>query len=645
MASILPFVGASRIPPALQEQSVLGWLREAVTEGESFLKSQKGYNRISETMDAVMGEQGLLERSDRLSSTSANFLGKIALDLAAGMTDTKAFWEYRTFNPRYSDHADQFGKLAQHWYLQRFIDMRWADAIKYYLAGGTGWAHLFWNPDILDQDLTAEDPRDVIPIRPASYITIQDAFGVVLRRERTVNFLRHLADAMGCPEKAPLIKPDRDGSLAGPSGLTRAGQILNLINERFGSPFWDRVAQQKSAATLGGKLPVADLYTVYIKDDATNETNEIVQVGDPDQNWSYTVRPGDLLYPDKRRIIATSTVMLYDGPNIYWHGLFPLCKLTLDPWPWSWLGKAPLWDLLPLQRSLDRALRVVDNHNERVGRPGIVANKTAMSKAAFDKIDPARAGLRAQVNPSVGKPFEVLNEPSLDQSIPETIKFVVETMKELAGVSDVQNMAKLGQLPSADTVERILEAMTPAIRQRSRVLESFMREFAMMVASNFAQFYTLPQRLAILGPDGLTAEDFDFDPGTLIPDYVHDEDYTSKGELRGEALVRGPRPRRDRTRAFLRYFTYHVAPGSLLASSEIERKLMYLQLARAGLVDHWTLLETIGIPNVGNPPEGATTITARLIAEQAMNLGMAVSAAGRKASGQDLPRLKMQESG
>ena len=33
-------------------------------------------------------------------------------------------------------------------------------------------------------------PRDVLPIRPNDFHSIQSAFGVIIRRERTVNYLR-----------------------------------------------------------------------------------------------------------------------------------------------------------------------------------------------------------------------------------------------------------------------------------------------------------------------------------------------------------------------------------------------------------------------------------------------------------------------
>lgn len=189
-----------------------------------------------------------------------------------------------------------------------------------------------------------------------------------------------------------------------------------------------------------------------------------------------------------------------------------------------------------------------------------------------------------------------------------------------------------------------MESLSPAIRLRSRVIEAFLREFALMVMMNFMQFYDLPRRISILGPDGATFEDFDYDPATIVPDFIDAGDFSADGAVTNEARLRGPRARMDRARTFMQYFTFHIAPGSLLSASEVSRKLLYLTLSRAGLIDHWTLLETLGVPNVGEPPEGARTITERLIAEQALGLGMNISPVGRKASGQTMPRVTTKES-
>jgi hypothetical protein len=76
----------------------------------------------------------------------------------------------------------------------------------------------------------------------------------------------------------------------------------------------------------------------------------------------------------------------------------------------------------------------------------------------------------------------------------------------------------------------------------------------------------------------------------------------------------------------------------------VEQKLIYLQLARAGWMDIFTLWEILGIPNIGVLPDNVRTIPERLIYQQALGLTGIVSPAGRKASGQETPRLVTKES-
>ena len=604
------------------DRAILEYLALALQEGESFIRQQKGYDKFQDTIDAIMGEVTGPDQT-ALSSFDANHFGKVALDMVAALTDIKPFWEYKTFNTRFDQQAAMLGKLSQAWFTNRAIDLKFSNVVKYGVAMGTGYSHLFWNPDTQDQDLMAEDPRDVIPIRPSDNFSIQDAQGVIIRRERPVNYLKQRF-----PTKAHLIKADRDGSYAALQAQNRSTMLLNLgLTSGFLTNLFSSLAAKPH--TNLGSMPVVDEYTCYIKDETIHKGTEPIHMGDPETNWSYWVKPGEKLYPRKRCIVFTKTAILWDGPNIYWHGLFPVSKLTLDPWPWAWLGKSPMKDLLPLKNELKELLRDVAAHNRRVRRPGVVADKNSISHATMDKLDTTRAGLKLRYNPVAGKGVEIIQEPPLDASIPTTIDWIIKQMKELSGVSDLTQLQGLNQIPSAETVEKIMESMSLSVRLRSRVMETFLREFAMMAASNFFQFYTLPQRIAVLGASGMSFDDFDFDPGSLIPDMI---------DIIGKTPEGNPLPRYERARSFLRYFTYHVAPGSLLAASEITRKLLYLQLFRAGLVDMWTLASILDIPNMGEPPAG--TIPERLQAMQEMGVGQTVSASGRKASGQQMPSMR-----
>ena len=511
------------------------------------------------------------------------------------------------------------------------IDLKFCDCIKYATVAGTGYPHIVYNERIGDQDVIPEDPRDVFPIRPSSNISLQEAFGVIIRRERPTNYLKQKY-----PAQAHLIRPDRDMALANIAETQNQSSFMAKLGMTSGF-------MQNLWASLGGRpaahmnLPTTDAFTIYVDDQSRNEGSRRVWVGegDPDgehPNWSYWVEPGDLLYPNKRAITFTRTAMLRDGPSIYWHGLFPLVKITLDPWPWSWLGKPPLLDCLGPQEELNKLLRGVSDHNQKVFRPDLIADKNALSRAAMSAIDTRRAGLKLRHNPVAGKPPVLQYANPLDPSIKDSITDLRDMISQLSGVHDMTQLMQLNQIPTTETIDKIIESMSPAIRMRSRVLEASLREFAMMVLSNIFQFYTLPMRVAALGTAGMTFEDFDFDPGTMIPQYLTVED---------EAAQRN-RPRSERAKQFLRFFTYDITPGSLLSASEMTQKLMYTQLFRAGLLDVWTLAEKLGIPNYGVPPEGANTVTERLAAMQQMGLVPNISPTGRKASGEAPPKMNQQ---
>ena len=628
------------------ESTILGFAREAISEADNFLKAQKGYSKIQESIDAIMGDQAEL-RTDRLSSTAANHIGKIALDLAAGMTDVRPFMEFMTQNPAYEPQVRNFKNLGEHWWYKRSADLRLTDIIKYAEVAGTGYAHLAWDTDLLDITCTPEDPRDVLPIRPSGNITLQDAAGVCIRRQRTVNFLRSI-----WPEsKWDKIVAEKEGSFLSALANTSAGKLLERATAGL-SPFHDALFGNKAKDHLP-RIPTCDYFTMYLRDDRIHEgatplfMGAFNDDGTPKNNWSYVVHKGEPVYPNKRLLIFTNHGVLYDGPSLYWHGLYPVCKLTLDPYPWLWLGKGVIWDLLTLNRSLDKALQFWDDWLQKLRRPDVIADKNSISKAALEKIDTSRAGLKLMQNPLAGKGIQFVPAGAIPQDFWKGVQFLIDEMNELSGVANIQALMRLNQVPSSDTIEQIADKMSPSVRLRSKMVEGFIREFATMLAYDFLQFYTLPMRLHILGAQGMTAEDANpqqadlaryFDPGSMVPNYLGN-DYGPDGNLTPEALMRGkPRDRMHRAKEMMEHIEFYVAPGSLLAQSDVTEQMKYIQLYRMQAMPLWDMLDRLKISDIGPKPEG--NLIERLAAQMQAGLGPDVSPVGRKASGQSLPSQK-----
>lgn len=628
------------LPQANYEYAVLGSVKEFIQEGDAFVQSQPGYDLIDECIRTING-QALGPGTGSLSTISSNHFGKIATDLAASLTDIKPFWTYQTRNKLYEQQAQMFGYLSEHWWLNCNVYLRFMDAIKYAEIAGSGYTHHLYDPLKQDIEVIPENPKDVIPIRPASHYSLQDAFGVVIRRERPTQWLK-----ARYPRVASRIRQDRDANFAKFQSTSRVGRLLTSMGMSQ-SPFWANLYSKRPSTDLA--IPVTDVFYCYFADPIRNNTSSDMPVGDfdengePKNNWSYFVKPKDPVFPRKRCIILTSSCVIYDGPSMYWHGQFPVDKLTLDPWPWTWLGKGLLWDILNMQRVLDSNYRGWDDHNLQVFQPGVTADKNSVSQPKLDRLNTRRAGWKIMRNPVAGPGITINYPPPLDPAVPLFINELKSEMEYLSGVKDiVGQLSEAGQIPSSETIESMISKMTPANRGRSRVMEAFMRDFAMKAASNFMQFYTLPMRLAILGPNGQTYQDYDYDPATVVPDFLGDELDTQTGLPHAGYAKRGPRPRAERAVEFLKYFTFHIAPGSLLNSAQLEQKMMYLQLARMGYIDIWTLADKLGIEGFGVPPEG--NVIDRLAKQQELGIGMQANPAGRKATGQAPPRQVVKES-
>jgi hypothetical protein len=309
------------------------------------------------------------------------------------------------------------------------------------------------------------------------------------------------------------------------------------------------------------------------------------------------------LYPRGRFIRCTPDAILVDSPNPSWAGGFPIIRFTLDPLPWSILGASMVIDLLPMQNALNEALRGAEDGIGQWVRRGVVADRNAISKNELNAIDSRKSGLKALLNPAAGEGFKLIDGPELPEWYMKMLDFYIQQMDENSGVRGLQQLSQMKQMPAADTVEQFMDALSPLLRLRGRQLEVSLSELAEMLKIGFFQHYTMERRVQTLGGDGKTLEDFDFDPGTLVPAPRPGDAYES---------------RQKRAATHHKNFSFSVAPNSFLNVSHATQKLLMLQLYRIGGIDIFTLWEALDIPNIGHIP--VETIPERLAYARKMGL-------------------------
>lgn len=629
------------MPPAeATESAKLRFLRETTTSGETFLRNQpasqdfdKGKNIIAGLNDTKIPQQ--------LSRVNVNLTKRLIRDVVSTMSNLRPLWGYKTDNPDLDKTANILNKLLVSWYQTTYADRAIKKALQYAAVLGTGWLGPDWKKDHWtrgrgDIVLKAYSPEDVVPYQVPADGDIQRAYIVTFHEEVPINLARAMF-----PTLADKIQPDRVSPSGLRRGLGKMASFLSPVLNRFG-------AQSRAKKSVEKVFPVVDMYQSYIMDLSINLGPEPRVMGEPGAYWSYVVpglgmpvadpshpggwtnpvthdivpagfRPASvedaMLYPFRRLVTWCNSCELRDGPSYWWHGMIPAVKITMDSWAWEFLGYSMTRDLSSLDESSNTIRRAIDDAtNARLRPPLMYDDKSSISQAQMESLDIRVPGQAIPVdftnseNPI--RPIVPVGFFDVPQSAFEVVKGNDEMQKYLSGVNDVSAITKAAQIPASDTVEKIFEQAGPMVTDISRNLESSLGPLGEMIKCMIFEFYHAKRRMEILGLDGLTPEDTEyFDPASLIPERLPEENPERPSIYNAV----------ERARRYMNNFYFQITPNSLHQITQMSRKLLYIQLQKAGVpMDPWTMAEVMDIPNFGRPPQGANTVMDRWVAFERM---------------------------
>ena len=679
---------------------VLGWLSDAVIEGDSINTSDPNYDKIAQGMRYVSGDQvpgGDASTPPYMEPMVFNFASKALKAHASALTDLKPTFGWRSLNPKYQMHAQQLNLLAIAWWLNQQADLSFGDVVKLAWTAGTGDMMIEWNPGLPgggDHSVIPKDPRDTLPWRPGRYGDEQTWQGAIFREIWSVNTLREKY-----PYAAAAITTTDDSLLGSIKG------IFFRKPQQFQTPADPLSNLGGGARGMAGPARSGDcvLYRAYLDDRTRNLTARPIVMGE--KSFQYIVEPGGFMYPTKRLLVSTQDLILYDGPNPYWHGKFPFARLHLWKLPWSFLGQAALGDLAPVQNAINLSGKHMKMGIEQWMDRQVVLDRSAVSEATSRAYDSRKPGFTFKLKTSVVDPTKVVtklegpNPQVLAQNF-QWFEKLVQTFESLAGTGNLEALLQMrGQLPAGDTLEKYQEMLTPELRMEGRMMESFLRRASGQICYNTFQFMDSARRIAILGDAGLLLEDFDFEPDSLVPAMDQTIEQMVPGPAGMPMPMQVPNPNYDKTfdrnlpraqraQAMAKLMVFVVAPNSVLAFNAQAEKMMRFQLARMGYYDCWSLAETLEIPNFGAPPpiplpplppippemmgdpvalaqllvnnvgkyvmgpDGSilelrvpVTVVERLQAQMMLGIGMTEGTSGRKASGGDSPKQEEKSDG
>lgn len=559
------------------------WLEAAYEEARYECAQSEDIAQMAKTIDYLMGRQWPKGRSPLKSRPVDNRMWRIFWEQVGLLTDVRPLFEVKALRKDYDDHADIVNKVTRCWWMESDADMELTLMVIYALMG-TGYGKLEWNPFQRnregDFDFLTISPTDCMPLKPTS-TDLQSAQLIVHQKPMPLQWFRNKFGKEGWRVQADIRYSKFQTPGEAPTNMT--GMMFENL-----SPQMKRIVG-KPGMVRESYYPMALYRAFWAKDYHLNNSNRTIIMGSPGSSWAYEVKPGEMLYPRGRVFEMGGPYLLNDGPSPYLHGKFPFGALRMNMVPWQFGGASEMRPIMPLQDIVNNILAGVIDMVKKAVNPNFIAPKNAFDPAVWNALDWSLPGAKAQYNPGSPHPPQWAPAPQLPAFVLAVLQLAAREMDASSGIAAMAEAVRKNQVPGSDTLESIKQSQQTPIRLKGRNMEVFLRHFGSMTISNVFQFYTAQRRYWMLGPDGLTYEDFDWKPGEMVPAGVRAEDH-------------------------IRNFQFLIHPGTLLNIAQEKKAQVLMMLRKNRDLDRTTLLEHL---DLGVDPDRINKALQQEMAEQA----------------------------
>lgn len=556
-------------PDQRLEAEVIEWTESVHSEAE-YEQSQSAEMKLTgKLIDYIHGRQWSPQARFGRARPVINRLFRQFIEMTGLLTDIEPDFKIKF----YQGNSQEFVNLEKllndmivDWAIMSDFESELSQTIMYGILH-TGYAKLQWNPKLR---FGAGD-NEFIPISPLNLMLVgassklQDAEAVIYRMPVTMAYLKRKYGSL-----ANHVKPD-SGLTGMPAEMMRPAKIPSAQWSKL-NPTLRRMLGQR-ADTPSTKYPMSMLKEFWVKDDSVWDGKESLQIGPSDSSWGYIVEPGMPIYPRGRVIVTAGRKVLEDGPNPYWHAMFPFAQYRPYRVPWQLDGLSALAPGAAIQNVLNRIYGgVMDTINAAI-EPTLIAPKAAFSQQGWDTMDPGEPGGKIAYNNNTPKPPEFRKPPELANYIPTTAASFEKEQDAMSGGAAIQQALNKKQVPGGDSLDMIMNSRSINIRLMGRELKSFLVPIGAMSCCNIMQFSTAEHRAGVFGGAGLMDSDF-------TPVY-------------GKMLPAGMEPE-----AFVRRCSFSIRKGSLLAIEKSEEVQIAFALRKNRDISRKRLLKKIGLPDV-----------------------------------------------
>ncbi len=163
-------------------------------------------------------------------------------------------------------------------------------------------------------------------------------------------------------------------------------------------------------------------------------------------------------------------------------------------------GMSMVEHLAPLQNALNRVMAAVQSNAELIGNPVFIEDtRSGITRTQITN----RPGQRLQKG--VGSEVEWLKPPEMPNYIMELIRFYINEMERVSGLSATVRGATPTGRNAQGVIDSVQEAAFVRVRLALRNLERALRQAGQLMAQLICQNYITPRMVAIVGPTGTTS--------------------------------------------------------------------------------------------------------------------------------------------
>jgi hypothetical protein len=589
-------------------QERLDWVEEQIQEGEGRLEGQPSYKNLAKNLRLYQG----IYSDNSKSKLVTNSLKYNIRKLTSTLSEVREIALYGSDAVQFKPMANIENKVAKALYLEAQFPQQLKGALQYAAVMGDGY---IW-PKVEQSDYGYGERQivfrplgllDVVATQVPSSGDIQDAY--------TVTIFDYMPIAMA-HGKFPLFQAQL-------KPVTATDSKSRLQAKRL--DFTEQVRYGDQGRTWG------DLYCeiryTFVRDLRINRTGQTIPMGDPGTSWYYEVpsvgsqilsgmqgmtstyrvaTPEDCrVYPQLRLIITAKGVdtPMYDGPAYDWHGKIPVVQYCVDKVPWMQGGESIVENVAPIEITKRKLERKIDQVVDTTLNPPMGYDMSAAGGPTIENFDLFREeGARLGLNGQPSQTFQSLLPDSVkvDAMHFNWLEYLGKALTDQLGISDLGNLANLKLNVNEEGMDKALESIGPIAKDIAAMMEAANAKIGYMLKFMIPQWFDTARIIQYIGPDNITQEVYDFDPGSLVPSHMPDE-YVMKDGMWTAPDTDSKYQKIERAKRFAQNLRLVSVPSTLVKITQMQEQLKYLQLYRGGFpISPHTVAAKLDIDNFGD---------------------------------------------